>query len=548
MIRVRIAIYSRKSKWTGRGDSVENQVAMCREYADRCIRESKNAEILVYEDEGFSGKNTKRPEFQRMMNEIHVKKFDYLICYRLDRLGRNMIDLATLIEELNRREISFISVKEQFDTSTPMGKAMLYFAGILAQMEREQIAERVRDNMLMLARSGRWLGGNTPLGFFSTEEKIMQMDGKTRKTWYLRENEPEIDLVRLIFRLYLEYQSLVRVAEYLQIHNICTRRKNEYTVTAVRDILRNPVYCAADREGYEYFRRLGCQICWEELDKKSADRPRGLICYAKTTSGHRENPPEKWILAPGKHRGIISGEDFVKVQKLLENNKRKGDSYRIRNEIALLSGILFCSCGQAMRPKYYAAKQTGSDGKRRFSYICPRKNLTHGHNCCVSNLQGNTVDEQISDLVRIRLTEITDWQEILKDTYSRLEKNVGSIPLTAESDILNRRIKEKHRQISNLLYTLSSSSHAPEFIRQVETEILELQSQIKQMEEQKFRDKMEIKSDEKISEIQQPFSLQLTSLESVYSHFNVHQKRELIRAVLDKIIWDGKRIAIILKK
>ena len=150
-----IAIYSRKSKWTGKGDSVENQLIMCKEYIAMFIEGGGSAEIIEYEDEGFSGKNTKRPQFQKMMQDMKERHFDYLVCYRLDRLGRNLADLANLMEDLNRRNTSFISIKEKFDTTTPIGKAMLYFSGVLAQMEREQIAERVKDNMIMLARSGQ---------------------------------------------------------------------------------------------------------------------------------------------------------------------------------------------------------------------------------------------------------------------------------------------------------------------------------------------------------------------------------------------------------
>ena len=113
----------------------------------------------------------KASRFQQMMEDMRKNHFQYLVCYRLDRLGRNIADLALLIDKLNRENTEFISIRERFDTTTPMGKAMLYFSGVLAQMEREQIAERVRDNMAMLARDGRWLGGNTPLGFTVREEK-----------------------------------------------------------------------------------------------------------------------------------------------------------------------------------------------------------------------------------------------------------------------------------------------------------------------------------------------------------------------------------------
>ncbi|WP_342455538.1 recombinase family protein [Caloramator sp. Dgby_cultured_2] len=149
------AIYSRKSKFTGKGESIDNQISICKEYLERM----GITEYLIYEDEGFSGKNIKRPEFQRMLKDAKAKKFDVLICYRLDRVSRNIADFAHLIELLSKLGIEFISVSEQFDTSTPMGRAMMYIASVFAQLERETIAERIKDNMLELAKSGRWLGG-----------------------------------------------------------------------------------------------------------------------------------------------------------------------------------------------------------------------------------------------------------------------------------------------------------------------------------------------------------------------------------------------------
>ena len=184
---MRIAIYVRKSKWTGRGESIENQILMCREYIEKFIEDSREAQILVYSDEGFSGKDTNRPEFQKMLEDMKQGPFQYLVCYRLDRLGRNLADLALLIEKLNREHTEFVSIKEHFDTSTPMGKAMVYFSGVLAQMEREQIGERVRDNMFLLARSGRWLGGSTPLGFHVREK--LYGEEKIRKAFYLEVEE-----------------------------------------------------------------------------------------------------------------------------------------------------------------------------------------------------------------------------------------------------------------------------------------------------------------------------------------------------------------------
>ncbi len=144
-------VYSRKSVYTGKGESIENQIEMCRQYILSKFPKTAESDIIIYEDEGFSAKNTARPKFQKMLKDMRQNKPDYLVCYRLDRISRNVSDFSTLIKELNDRSISFVCIKEEFDTSKPMGKAMMYIASVFAQLERETIAERVRDNMLMLA-------------------------------------------------------------------------------------------------------------------------------------------------------------------------------------------------------------------------------------------------------------------------------------------------------------------------------------------------------------------------------------------------------------
>ena len=155
-------IYSRKSKFTGKGESIENQIELCKRYINLNFGEE---EILIYEDEGFSGGNLDRPNFRKMIRDSYTMNFTAIVVYRLDRISRNIGDFAKLIEDLGSRNISFISIKEQFDTSSPMGRAMMYIASVFSQLERETIAERIRDNMHELAKTGRWLGGITPTGY-----------------------------------------------------------------------------------------------------------------------------------------------------------------------------------------------------------------------------------------------------------------------------------------------------------------------------------------------------------------------------------------------
>ena len=142
-----IAIYSRKSKFTGKGESIGNQVDMCKEYVRLHYGEKALEAAIVFEDEGFSGGNTNRPAFQRMMGGIERGEIGTLVVYRLDRVSRNVSDFSGLIENLKRKDITFVSIRENFDTSTPMGRAMMYIASVLSHLDRETIAELIRDTM-----------------------------------------------------------------------------------------------------------------------------------------------------------------------------------------------------------------------------------------------------------------------------------------------------------------------------------------------------------------------------------------------------------------
>lgn len=166
---MKVAIYSRKSKYTGKGDSIGNQIQMCKDYIENLYK-NKKIEYSIYEDEGLSGKNTNRPEFQKLLNDIKKEKFNVLICYRLDRISRNVAYFSSTLDELQVYGVDFVSIREQFDTTSPMGRAMIYIASVFAQLERDTIAERVRDNMIELAKNGQWLGGSHPLGYSRKRE------------------------------------------------------------------------------------------------------------------------------------------------------------------------------------------------------------------------------------------------------------------------------------------------------------------------------------------------------------------------------------------
>ena len=119
----------------------------------------------VFEDAGFSAKNTDRPDYQRMMKMIRSGLFSHVLVWKLDRISRNLLDFAAMYEELKRLNVTFVSKNEQFDTSTAMGEAMLKIILVFAELERKMTSERVTATMLSRAASGKWNGGRIPYGF-----------------------------------------------------------------------------------------------------------------------------------------------------------------------------------------------------------------------------------------------------------------------------------------------------------------------------------------------------------------------------------------------
>ena len=243
-----IAIYSRKSKFTGKGESIGNQVELCKTYVRNMFGEENMERCVVFEDEGFSGGNLKRPAFQKMMGDVRKHKFKAIVVYRLDRISRNISDFTGLIDELTKLGVSFVSIREQFDTSTPMGRAMMFIISVFSQLERETIAERIRDNMHELAKTGRWLGGNAPVGFRSESVSKVTVDGKTHKSYRLVPIPEEAEIPKMIFDLYAETDSLTAVESELLRRRIKTRLGKNFTRFAIKSILQNPVYMVADED------------------------------------------------------------------------------------------------------------------------------------------------------------------------------------------------------------------------------------------------------------------------------------------------------------
>ncbi|MCL1822668.1 MAG: recombinase family protein [Oscillospiraceae bacterium] len=546
---MRFAIYSRKSKFTGKGESIDNQIEMCTDYIKKHFQDVEEADISIYEDEGFSAKDMNRPRFIQMMKDNADRKFDYIVVYRLDRISRNVSDFSTLIEELNVKDISFICIKEQFDTSNPMGRAMMYIASVFAQLERETIAERVRDNMHMLARTGRWLGGTTPTGYDSVKDEVIclgDMGDKVRTSYRLEVNKEEFPTVQAIFNKFLEFESLNKLETYLLNSGITSKKGKKFTSATIRQILGNPVYCIADKESYHYFLSNGSDLC---CDDSEADGKSAFIVYNKTQGDKQrnKNPMDKWIVTIGKHKGIVSGKQWVEIQEILQTNARKGFR-KVYNSTALLSGVIKCKCGAYMRPKYH---RRTADGKissletRSFSYMCENKERSKKQLCGCENLNGLLIDEKIFGL----LLNYDVPKSAVNAQLEELRKKINDINtvFSENCSAINKRITEKETSIQKLINALSKGVD-DETHKRINIEISQLSSQIKELTVELNLMERNASEGGLASAGTAVFEIEkgLRYLKENAGELSVINKRNFIKRCIERIEWDGEEAHIFL--
>jgi site-specific DNA recombinase len=538
-----IAIYSRKSKFTGKGESIENQIELCRQYVEATYQKEAPLELIIYEDEGYSGKNTARPQFKRMMEDAGRKRFSVIVCYRLDRISRNVGDFAKMIDELNRMGIAFVSIREAFDTSTPMGRAMMYIACVFAQLERETIAERIRDNMYELSKTGRWLGGTTPTGYLSEEVEEVSAEGKAKKVYRLKLHPEEATLVRTIFRKYIETGSLTGTDAFLLQNHYYTKNKVSFSRYTIRNILTNPVYMIADEEAYQYFRGKNLYLYAEH---EEFDGRHGVMAYNRTkqTHGkaHIERDMEEWVVTVGKHEGIISGKDFVKVQQLLEQNRSK--SYKKpRSHEALLSGLLYCdNCKSHMRPKL--TRRRTIEGARIYDYLCTMKEKSKGQGCQMKNPKGNLLDLKVCQALTALPEDTEEYRKEVLALCKSLRDRMGTAE--GEEDRCLRLLAEIEKEIQALVRALAASGESPAksyIIRQVE-ELHEKGNLIReQLAEVRRKAGEETLSEEKRELVRRA----LADFDAALRYAPTEHKRRAINSLVKRLVWDGDKLHVYLK-
>jgi len=513
------AIYSRKSKFTGKGESIVNQIELCKR---ECSHLDIN-EFIIYEDEGFSGKNIKRPQFQIMLNDARQKKFDVLICYRLDRISRNISDFTCLINELDSLHVSFISVNEQFDTSSPMGRAMMYIASVFAQLERETIGERVRDNMLELAKNGRWLGGQTPLGYNS--KKLLYLDSRFKeKTIYtLSPIEKELDVVKIIYDKYLQYKSISQVFIYIFQKNIKTKNGVDFNKKRIQLILRNPLYVKADEAVMNHLKFTGMNVMG------TANGNHGILTYNKSKGARTKRDITQWIAAISTHDGIIDATSWLKVQAILDVNKNRAPRLGT-SAAALLTGTLKCSiCGKSMIVKH--GHISALTNKKIQYYVCSTKDYSKGVRCNNPNIRVDELEAVVIDNLK---TIHLDKDILLDELYKiKTEKSKNTLMLSENENLISQ-INTKQSQIDTLINQLSLNNDISRYIK---PQISKLGGELEKLNI-KFDNIKAISGKKNNSNIMK-FSSPLNTFQDILNSLDFNNKRLLINSVLESIYWDG---------
>ncbi len=432
------ALYARQSVDKQDSISIESQIEFCK-YELR----GQEQDYQTYIDKGFSGKNTNRPAFENMMKDIKQGKIEKVVVYKLDRISRSIVDFSMMMEIFKKFNVDFISSTEKFDTSTPIGRAMLSICIVFAQLERETIQKRVTDTYYSRSKRGFYMGGRIPYGL--AIEKTMIDGMKTSKYVPV---EAECKQIQLMYELYAEPKnSLGDIIRFFKKNEIKNCRGSLWNTARISETLRNPVYVKADMDIYHFFKSQGANIINDMTDFMGTN---GIYLY------HNEGVDKKQSSLAGKtvviapHEGIVSSEQWLKCRVKCLNNKQSTKTCKPKN--SWLAGKMKCGkCGYAL-----TIKKANTKIQRYF--VCSAVNSTKA---CegIRTIYAGELEDFISQGIRNKLLEfpvLTNKKESShgglnenKMKLSQIEEDISNLlnKVSNANEILMKYINEKVEQL-----------------------------------------------------------------------------------------------------
>ncbi|HCD34629.1 MAG TPA: resolvase [Phycisphaerales bacterium] len=484
---VRCAIYTRKS--TDENLDLDfNSLDAQRDSGEAYIRSQKHEGWIClderYDDAGFSGGNTDRPAFQRLMNDIAEGKIDCIIVYKIDRLSRSLMDFAKIMESLDAQKVSVVSVTQQFNTTSSMGRLTLNILLSFAQFEREIISERTRDKIAAARRKGKWTGGPPILGYDRVRDK--------RGTRILV-NDEEAKRVRSIYQMYLKNGSMLPTLRAIKKRGWKTKQYEtlkgtmrggaEYDKSALQKVLTNVVYL-------------------------------GKITY-------------KSEIHDGEHEAIIDEDLFARVQGLLRRNRNSGGKHSRNKHGALLKGLVRCkACGCAMS-HHFATR-----GSKRYRYyVCIKAQKKGWDECPAPSLPA----KQLEDFVVEQIKNLGQDQDILHDALCTTQAHLQDEITKHEKQRtdVEKTIKQLSGQIGELSARAGYDERATRQLDQLQSRIHEQQEIIQEINAQivAIRHRM-LNPDELTGAIE--------SFHPVWETMSPADKAKLVHLLIERIEYDGK--------
>jgi site-specific DNA recombinase len=355
---IRCAVYTRKSTEEGLEQEF-NSLDAQRESAEAYIKSQRHLGWTVlpqhYDDGGFTGGNIERPALKRLLEDIEAQRVDCVMVYKVDRLSRSLLDFARLMDRFDQRSVSFVSVTQQFNTTTSLGRLTLNILLSFAQFEREIIGERTRDKMSAARRKGKWTGGIPVLGY-----DVPPGGGR------LIVNDEEAVRVREIFKLYAKHRSLATVIAELQ-----RRAWNTKSWTTKY---------GAERVGTVF------------------NKPKLLRLLTNAT--YVGKVEHKGTIYAGEQTAILEVELWEEINAELRGGHRGPNHVKRTAQTGLLNGLLFCrNCNQPMVPTY-----TSKGDRRHRYYICQVARRKGWQACPTKSIAARAIEESVVTQLRSALS------------------------------------------------------------------------------------------------------------------------------------------------
>ena len=415
-----VAIYLRRSLLDKDSLSIDMQLNYCKQ------KLQPNEEYEIFEDNGFSGKSLERPAIKRLLDNL--SNYNKIIVYKLDRCSRNLLDFSNLLDKLQKNNVEFVSATESLDTTTPTGRAMVNIVATFAQLERETIAERVRNNYYQRLQdgTGRFLGGTLQYGFNNT---TITIDGKNVPV--LTYKEELIPIIREIFTNYAYTQvSLGEIARNLNNRKILSTQGAKWDSNKVSRLLRNPMYVKANADIYNYYSNLEKINDIEEfvgINACNVYKDKLMLTY---------------------HNGIIDADVWLKTQYKLKNNKQIAPNKR-KSSLSWLSTLLKCQCGRKISVKKNSVGKlygscTGNCGRKSTIYVDEIHKLVQQQIILkINELKNVKICKEENNDIKIEIAKID--KEIQIYTEKILMANEAVMKL------INQKIEELIKQKQDLL-------------------------------------------------------------------------------------------------